>query len=596
MSYKALYRTYRPLSFKEVAGQKAIVTTLENAIKTNRIAHAYLFAGPRGTGKTTMAKLFAKALNCEEGLGHQCNRCANCLEINAGSHPDVIEIDAASNNGVDDVRDLIEKINYSPIKGKYKIYIIDEVHMMTSSAFNALLKTLEEPPQNVIFILATTEPHKVIPTILSRCQRYNFSKVSDADIKERLITIFKEEHVDYEDKALDMLIKIADGGVRDALSMLEQVLAFSGNSLKEQAVLEIFALTNSEEKIKLLKALVTNDIKAVLDKTTDFINNGIDIKRLTSDLLVVFKDLLVYIKTADPGLLLLLNEQEAKDLASHYTIGLINKAIDMLVKTQTEYKFSSDIRSLFELSLLQIATLNDDEPARDVAPQKEAWTRPPLGTKSVTSPVKAPILRREVNREESSPEIKEELPPFMLEEPAKEDTSRPLVDNSKRLQTALKEKEKKELEQASSIEKVPFFENGTAFSLSEDTLIKAAALGDKDERQRLTREVWPLLDPLVFDFAISEYAALLSEGVPYILMDELLVLVYDFDEQAAKVNLKENQKGLSDLIERLLTKRVMVYALGRKEQEKFHKKFSNLYQLNRLPKDKNITKDLEGVL
>ena len=187
MAYKALYRTYRPSTFDEVAGQQHIVKTIKNALSTGKIAHAYLFAGPRGTGKTTMAKLLAKALNCEHGIGCQCNECKNCIAINEGTHPDVLEIDAASNNGVDEIRDLIDKVKYGTILGRYKVYIIDEVHMMTSGAFNALLKTLEEPPEHVIFILATTEPHKILPTILSRCQRYDFSKVSDVDIQERMV-------------------------------------------------------------------------------------------------------------------------------------------------------------------------------------------------------------------------------------------------------------------------------------------------------------------------------------------------------------------------------------------------------------------------
>ncbi len=189
MAYKALYRTYRPSTFDEVAGQQQIVRTIKNALATGKLSHAYLFAGPRGTGKTSMAKLLAKALNCEEGIGHQCNHCENCIAINEGSHPDVIEIDAASNNGVEQVRDIVDKVKYGTILGRYKVYIIDEVHMMSSGAFNALLKTLEEPPEHVIFILATTEPYKILPTILSRCQRYDFTKVSNKDIKERIRTI-----------------------------------------------------------------------------------------------------------------------------------------------------------------------------------------------------------------------------------------------------------------------------------------------------------------------------------------------------------------------------------------------------------------------
>ena len=215
MSYKALYLTYRPQTFEEVAGQKPIVRTLKNALTTGKMAHAYLFAGPRGTGKTSMARLFAKALNCEEGLGHQCNHCQNCQEVANGNHPDVIEIDAASNNGVDQVRDLIEKVRYAPIKGNYKVYIIDEVHMMTTGAFNALLKTIEEPPENVIFILCTTEPFKVIPTILSRCQRFDFSKLSYEEMSEKLHEILDKEGTKYTEAGLKTIIDLADGGMRD---------------------------------------------------------------------------------------------------------------------------------------------------------------------------------------------------------------------------------------------------------------------------------------------------------------------------------------------------------------------------------------------
>ena len=260
MSYKALYRTYRPKNFNEVYGQQHIVRTLSNALKENKIAHAYLFCGPRGTGKTTMARLFAKALNCENGFGHQCNICPNCIAISEGTHPDVIEIDAASNRGIDDIRDLIDKVKYAPIKGKYKVYIIDEVHMMTPEAFNALLKTLEEPPSNVVFILATTEPYKLMPTILSRVQRYDFSKVKDSDLLANLKRVCDQEKIIYTEEALKLIVSLSDGGVRDSLSLLDQAVAYAGNNLSVKAVQELFGLSTIEEKLSIINQIVKGDI------------------------------------------------------------------------------------------------------------------------------------------------------------------------------------------------------------------------------------------------------------------------------------------------------------------------------------------------
>mgnify|MGYP000222995187 FL=1 len=241
MAYKTLYRVYRPQRFEDVAGQEHIITTLRHAVEENKIAHAYLFCGPRGTGKTTIAKLLAKAINCTGDI-KPCDECENCKEITLGSHPDVIEIDAASNNGVDEVRSLIEKVKYAPTQGKYKVYIIDEVHMMSTGAFNALLKTLEEPPAHVVFILATTEPHKILPTIISRCQRFDFTKLSMLDIVNRMKKVITEEHYQCDDEALEMIAKLADGGMRDALSILEQCLAFNDQHLTIQDVNQIYGM------------------------------------------------------------------------------------------------------------------------------------------------------------------------------------------------------------------------------------------------------------------------------------------------------------------------------------------------------------------
>ena len=363
MAYKALYNKYRPTTFEEVAGQKAIVRTLKNAINNNKLAHAYLFCGPRGTGKTTMARLIAKALNCEQGVGHQCNQCSNCLALNNGSHPDVIEIDAASNNGVDQVRDLIDKVRYSPLKGRMKVYIIDEVHMMSTGAFNALLKTLEEPPEHVIFILATTEPHKVLPTILSRCQRYDFGKIDDSDLREKLIWVLNKEGVSYEDAAVDEIVGLADGGMRDSLSILDQALAYGGDALRHDDVLQVFGLTSTKEKIALLKLVASGNVSSVLGKLQEFLDAGIDIKRLCASLLDVLKDLLIYKKTRSASLLTVTRENEIQDLGRCINVKFANDMNDALLKTQIHFKSVSNIRSLFELALLQLTSMSGNEPA-----------------------------------------------------------------------------------------------------------------------------------------------------------------------------------------------------------------------------------------
>ena len=298
MSYKALYRTYRPQTFEDVAGQSHVTITLKNAIKENRIAHAYLFAGPRGTGKTTIAKILAKAINCT-GDHPPCNECPNCKAITQGDHPDVIEIDAASNNGVDEVRDLIDKVKYAPINGKYKVYIIDEVHMMSTGAFNALLKTLEEPPAHIVFVLATTEPHKILPTIISRCQRFDFKKVDESDIIDRLEYVLKHEKKEYEVAALKIIAKLAEGGMRDALSILEQCLAYE-DKLTVESVNKIYGLLSMDNKIIFIKKLLSKDLKGILESLDNMLSTSIDIKRLTYDLIDVLKDVIIYKNTHDP--------------------------------------------------------------------------------------------------------------------------------------------------------------------------------------------------------------------------------------------------------------------------------------------------------
>lgn len=301
MSYQALYRKWRPDEFEEVKGQEHIVKTIKNQIVYNRIAHAYLFCGTRGTGKTTVAKLFAKAVNCEHPVdGSPCNECASCKAIQSGSSLNVIEIDAASNNGVDNIREIKEQVQYSPTGGKYKVYIIDEVHMLSIGAFNALLKTLEEPPSYVIFILATTEAHKIPITILSRCQKYDFRRISIDTISDRLNDLMVRENISVEDKAIRYIAKVADGSMRDALSLLDQCIAFYlGKELTYENVLEVLGAVDLEVYEKLLRAIINGDTLAAIDVVDDCIWQGKELTQFVTDFTWYLRNILLIKSSED---------------------------------------------------------------------------------------------------------------------------------------------------------------------------------------------------------------------------------------------------------------------------------------------------------
>ncbi len=361
MSYTALYRKFRPSEFGDVKGQEHIVTTLQNQIKANRIGHAYLFCGTRGTGKTTAAKIFARAVNCEHPVdGSPCGECAMCRSIAAGTSMNVIEIDAASNNGVDNIREIKEEVTYRPTEGRYKVYIIDEVHMLSSGAFNALLKTLEEPPEYVIFILATTEVHKIPVTIMSRCQHYDFRRISIDTISDRLNELMEAEQVEVEDKAIRYIAKAADGSMRDALSLLDQCIAFYlGQKLTYDNVLEVLGAVDTDVFSRLLRNIIRRNVPAVLDTVEELVMQGRELLQLSVDFTWYLRNLLL-VKTSDmPEDVLDVSTEnlaQLKEEAEMIEADVLLRYIRIFSELTEQLRYATQKRVLLEVTLIKLCT------------------------------------------------------------------------------------------------------------------------------------------------------------------------------------------------------------------------------------------------
>ena len=351
--YLALYRKYRPQKFSEVIGQNVIIKTLENSIKSDRISHAYLFTGPRGTGKTTVAKIFAKIVNCSNLNGIEtCEKCDSCIQYNNKQNIDIIEIDAASNNGVDEIRELREKINLVPNSGKYKVYIVDEVHMLTTSAFNALLKTLEEPPKHIIFILATTEPHKIPLTILSRCQRFDFKKISFDQINKKLKNICLIEKIKIADEALNLITKFSDGCMRDALSLLDKVINYKNDLINEEDVHEIYGSIDMDELFSLAEMIENQNINLIFKKIDIFDENGKDFIKIIELLIDFYKNMLVFDIKSDFFDKNIKNKYEK--LYKKVDNEKIYNNIETLLEMIKLSKISSNYRLIFEISMIKL--------------------------------------------------------------------------------------------------------------------------------------------------------------------------------------------------------------------------------------------------
>lgn len=542
MSYKSLYRKYRPMRFEDVCGQQFIVKTLSNAIKNNKIGHAYLFCGTRGTGKTTIAKIFAKLVNCLNPLDNvPCGECEICLNENTDEIPDIIEIDAASNNGVDEIRELKNKIKLMPVMCKYKVYIIDEVHMLSTGAFNALLKTLEEPPEHVIFILATTEPQKLPITIISRCQRFDFKKINVLDISKRLKYISQREGIDIDDEAIEEIAKLSEGAMRDAIGLLDQISSFADSKITVEDIYTIRGSVSNRVLIELIEKYIDNDASSILSIVDDIYLSGKDFYRLSEDILVFYRNMLIS-KVApsyfeDKALQL---KDDIMRLSSKIELKRIERMIKKLEELLRNIKSSDYPRILFETTILSDLDLDESFENEKTTTEKDKTFV--LGINEVDSKSKNKEIKLDKNINEI---IKEEF----KEKDIKKVTTKNKSNNSFAITDALKE------------------------AMINNTIAEASASLKKEATVKFEE-----LDKYLIDKDFKAAATILKDSIVTAVSNDHMLLTYKYESM---VEDNDNEyASISNLIKQMFGSEYKVVAITDKRWKELRPYFLNLKKEN----------------
>ena len=578
MSYKALYRKYRPQTFADVSDQEHITRTLKNALKEGRVSHAYLFSGPRGVGKTSIAKIFAKAVNCTHNMsGEPCNECEICTGITDGSISDVVEIDAASNNGVDEIRDLRDKVKYLPSQCRYKVYIIDEVHMLTTQAFNALLKTLEEPPKHVIFILCTTEPQKVPATIQSRCQRFEFHLIGREEIESRIREVSRYEYIQIDDDAVKTIAEVSEGGMRDALSLLDQAEAYSKEShITLEDVLQVSGKLSNDILINLATSIQYGNALDAITTLDALLKIGKEIPKIMNGLVVFYKDILV-IKNVKPDLMKVgYDTENFKSLVQNLTNKDIYRNIDILSEAISEMRYAENQRLYTELAFIKMADVKNNryfEPYPEVAPKPQAPVKQEPRPVEVKVETKPTIQTEKPVEETPKPVINQPI-----NEPKEEVNTTPLFNESEI------DKEKKE-ETDNTIRSIAE-EKGT-FDI---TCIEKVLNGANKQFKMEVIDALPQIIRRTKGSDLHEAALLLQDAQIQAASDNFLVITY---EEVSFCNLAM-KKGNKDKIKKIFSKEynkdIDFIAIPFATWKEVSDEFIKLYRANRQAQNRDFIK------